>query len=83
MAKGVIDDFAEIIRGSTLENGEQLRAKPETIAALIVGLLNGLSNVEFETGEQYVKAGDLATIFPSAAIKVAPARTSRSHYRVF
>jgi AcrR family transcriptional regulator len=69
VARKVIKDCADMIRASTLEPGERLRTTPEGIAALIVGLLNGLSNVEFETGQRYTTASDLAAMFMCAAFR--------------
>lgn len=68
-ARKVIQDCAAMIAASKLEKGERLRTTPEGIASLIVGLLNGLSNVEYETGQRHTTADDLAAMFVTAAFR--------------
>ncbi|HVT36904.1 MAG TPA: TetR/AcrR family transcriptional regulator [Nevskiaceae bacterium] len=68
-AKDVVDAFAAAIRKAPLQRGERLRASPEIVASLIVSLINGLSNVETQTGRKFIRASDLAAMFCAAAFR--------------
>jgi AcrR family transcriptional regulator len=67
----VLQDFAQMIRTSTLEPGEVLRASPEIVAAHLIAHINGLSTVEFQTQHRYGRTRDISDIFLAIAIKSA------------
>jgi AcrR family transcriptional regulator len=69
LARKVVEDFAGMIRRSSLAKGDVLRASPEIVAAHMVAHINGMANVQFQTGGKYNRARDLVPIFHAIAFK--------------
>lgn len=69
VANQVIQEFASMVRTSTLAQGESLRATPEVIAAHLIAHINGMSTVEFQTQNRYARARDVIDIFIAIAIR--------------
>lgn len=65
----ILARFADMVRNAALDEGDELRMSPETIAAHIVAHINGISNVEFQTQTRYARTRDIADIFIAIAIK--------------
>ena len=68
-ARWVIGEIARIIRRSPLAKGEVLRSEPEVIAAHLAAHINGLTTVQFQTGQRFASADDLAALFLYCAFK--------------
>ncbi len=69
LARGVVDAMAQMVRSSTLAEGERLMTDPESIGAHLVAHINGLATVQFQTGTVYARARDLTAIFTAIALK--------------
>jgi AcrR family transcriptional regulator len=63
MFEDAIARLAKAIKASRLAATEQLRGKPETIAAHLMAQINGLSLLQFQTGRNYMRAQDLLDLF--------------------
>jgi AcrR family transcriptional regulator len=63
MFEDAITRLAKAIKASRLVGAEQLRGKPETIAAHLMAHINGLSLLQFQTGRNYMRAQDLLDLF--------------------
>lgn len=62
-ARWVIDEIARLIRRWPLAGGDALRSEPEVIAAHLAAHINGLTTVQYQTGQQFASAKDLEEIF--------------------
>jgi AcrR family transcriptional regulator len=71
VANEVIKDFAELVRSSPLDKGDRLRGSPELIASHLIAHINGMSTVEFQTGQYLATARDVTDIFMTIAFKPA------------
>ncbi|NGY03184.1 TetR/AcrR family transcriptional regulator [Solimonas terrae] len=71
LARDVVTRFTEMIRSSTLADGEVLRSDAGTIAAHLIAHINGLSTVQFQTGHGYARSRELIPIFNAIAFKSA------------
>jgi AcrR family transcriptional regulator len=65
----VVQKFTDMVRTSTLEPGEVLRAPPEIVAAHLIAHINGMSTVEFQTKHHYARQRDITEIFLAIAIR--------------
>jgi AcrR family transcriptional regulator len=65
----VVRRMTEMVRTSTLEPGNVLRAPPEIVAAHLIAHINGMSTVEFQTKHHYSRVRDITEIFLSIAIR--------------
>ena len=68
-ARRVIDEIARMIRLSPLAEGEALRSSPEVIATHLAAQINGLTTVQYQTGERHVSAHELRDLFVFFAFK--------------
>lgn len=68
-ARGLVQEFAGMIKRSTLAAGEELRGSPEAIASHLSGIINGLTTVQFQTRERHADEQDLKAIFCSTAFR--------------
>ena len=65
----VLDAIARGVRLAKLAEGEQLRGKPEEVAAHIAAIVNGMTTVQFQTHLRYTNAQDLADILAAIAFR--------------
>jgi AcrR family transcriptional regulator len=68
-ARWVIDEIAAVIRRLRLAKGEELRGEPEVIATHLAAHINGLTTVQFQTGNRLTKVEDLVDTFLFLAFK--------------
>jgi TetR/AcrR family transcriptional repressor of mexJK operon len=68
-ARRIIDEIARMVRLSPLAAGEVLRSSPEVIATHLAAQINGLTTVQYQTGEQHVTAKELRDLFLFFAFK--------------
>ncbi|HEY1076129.1 MAG TPA: TetR/AcrR family transcriptional regulator [Fontimonas sp.] len=76
-ARWVIDEIARLIRRWPLAEGDRLRSEPEVIAAHLAAHINGLTTVQYQTGQRYAQASDLEEIFLFLALGENGQRAAR------
>jgi TetR/AcrR family transcriptional repressor of mexJK operon len=62
-ARRIIDEIARMIRLSPRAEGDALRGSPEVIATYLAAQINGLTTVQYQTGEHHVTAKELRELF--------------------
>lgn len=63
--------LAQAINQCPLEQGESLRGGAEQVAAHLMAHINGLSQLQFQTGRNYMRSDDLFALFEFMSIERA------------